>query len=539
MSRAPISLSRKSLVEPWPSGYRLPAFDIPAMVHATTQSPSWLHIGAGNIFRIFLAGLQQELLDAGQSNKGIIVYEAYDEGIIPASFAPYDNLTLAVTLNPDGTTDKQVVASIADAFGSDLTRLKSLFVQPTLQVVSLTITEKGYTINSTAICSSPDQASTAMEQVAAGLYARFQSGAAPIAIVAMDNFAENGTKVANAVEAIARVWVSKNQAQPAFIEYVKAQAYPWTMIDKITPQPSKAIADILEKEGYASTQITQTIKNTTVASFVNAEGPQYLIIEDNFPNGRPPLELALGKGVFFTDKDTVRKADQMKVCACLNPLHTILGVCGTLLGYPTISACMQDKRLVNFIKNAAAEAMPTVANPGIINPEDFLEEVITMRFPNPFIPDTPARINTDASQKIPVRFGETLKARGEKGLDIAGLEAIPRFVALWLRYRMGKDDAGKPMKLSPDPRITETVLPLVELELGDEAKSWLPVMPDDGDPQNVLLRMVSLRPILSDPAIFGVDLYAVGLAEKIEELFFELAASPGAVNHNLSAWYGE
>ena len=519
MDTKSFALSRKSLHNPLPCGYQTPAFDIPAMIETTIQSPTWLHIGAGNIFRVFLAGLQQELLDAGHTDKGIIVYESYDEDIIPTAFAPYDNLTLAITLNADGTTNKKIIASIADALGPGRSHLNRLIARRSLQLISLTITEKGYIVNPSNICPLPGQAITAMEQIAAGLYARFQAGAPPLAIVAMDNFAENGTKVENAIEAIAREWYLRSSVPNSFVEYVKAQSYPWTMIDKITPQPSKAVAEILEKEGYISTQITQTAKNTTVASFVNAEGPQYLIIEDNFPNGRPPLELAAGKGVYFTDRETVRKADQMKVCACLNPLHTILGVCGTLLGYPTIAACMQDKRLVAFIKQSAEEAMPTVANPGIISPQEFLHEVITQRFPNHFIPDTPARINTDASQKIPVRFGETLKARMAAGLDTIAIEAIPRFIALWLRYRMGKDDAGNPMVLSPDPGIPQAVLPLADLELGDANK-------------------VDLHPILSDQTIFGVDLYTVGIADKIKVIFKKLINKPGDVSRMLTYWYG-
>jgi len=516
MKKTTIALTHESLLRPgdWPKGYKLPNFDIPAMAQHTKEAPTWLHIGAGNIFRIFVAGLQQDLLEAGHTDKGIIVYESYDEGIIPASFTPYDNLTLAVTLNNDGSVAKRVIASIADAFGPDLQRLIQVIAQPSLQLISLTITEKGYAVSQENICPSPAKAATAMEQVAAGLYARFQAKAPPLALVTMDNFAENGTVVARAVEAIAKAWSANNQAPAAFIEYVKSQSYPWTMIDKITPGPSKAVAEILEKESYTSTEITQTAKNTTVASFVNAEGPGYLVIEDSFPNGRPPLEKSAHKGIFLTDRGTVRKADSMKVCACLNPLHTILGVCGTLLGYPTIAACMEDTRLVALIRHAASEAMPTVSDPVIINPQAFLEEVITNRFPNPFIPDTPARINMDVSQKIPVRFGETLKTRKSAGLDITGLEAIPQFIALWLRYQMGKDDNGALMALSPDPRLPEAVLPLAKLELGQGNKA-------------------DLGPILSDTTIFGVDLYAVGLGDKIAKYFAQLSKKPGAVGHFL------
>jgi fructuronate reductase len=70
---------------------------------------------------------------------------------------------------------------------------------------------------------------------------------------------------------------------------------------------------------------------------------------------------------------------------------------------------MQDAGLVKLIRTAAAEALTVVAHPQIIDPQKFLEEVLTQRFPNPFIPDAPARIATDTSQKIPVRFGQTLQ----------------------------------------------------------------------------------------------------------------------------------
>ena len=515
-----ITLNKQSLRHPadWPASYTLPTFDTEAMIENTNDYPTWLHIGAGNIFRIFLAGLQQDLLEAGHTNTGIVVYESYDEGIIPASFTPYDNLTLAVSLGADGGIQKRVIASVADAFHSDPVRLRDIIARSSLQMISFTITEKGYATQN--ICQSPGEAKTVMEQVTAGLLLRYHVDPKPLALVAMDNFAENGTRIANAVTAIAETWLGNHHATPGFIEYLKSLSYPWTMIDKITPSPSKKVAEMLEAEGFTSTGITQTAKHTTVAPFVNAESPQYLVIEDAFPNGRPPFEKTVGQGVYLTDRETVRKADQMKVCACLNPLHTILGVSGTLLGYPTIAACMQDKRLVALLNHAAEEAMPVVANPGIINPQDFLQEVITVRFPNPFIPDTPARINMDASQKIPVRFGVTLSSRAAAGLDIAGLDAIPRFVALWLRYRMGIDDTGMPMALSPDPKLPAAVLPLAELKLGECTSA------------------VDLRPILSDAATFGVDLYAAGLAGKIEEIFAELAAKPGAVSDLLTKLYG-
>ena len=66
-----------------------------------------------------------------------------------------------------------------------------------------------------------------------------------------------------------------------------------------------------------------TERGTYIAPFVNGEEAQYLVIEDRFPNGRPPLEEA---GVYLTDRETVEKSERMKVTACLNPLHTSMSL---------------------------------------------------------------------------------------------------------------------------------------------------------------------------------------------------------------------
>jgi fructuronate reductase len=385
-------------------------------------------------------------------------------------------------------------------------------------MISLTITEKGYAVTSDQIGPKWEDAETALECLTAALFARFEAGAPPVAVVAMDNFAANGDVLKRALTTIAEVWHGSGSVPEAFVSYVSSLAYPWTMIDKITPHPSEGVAEILSGEGFPHTQITKTKKGTFTAPFVNAEASQYLVMEDDFPNGRPPFETLGAKGVYLTDRETVRKVDHMKVCACLNPLHTVLGINGMLLGYPTIASCMRDEGLVALVRRAAAEALPAVAHPGIIDPQAFLEEVLTVRFPNPFIPDTPARIVTDCSQKIPVRFGHTLRALHER-LRLQGntapllfLEAIPLTIALWLRYRMGWDDAGKPLTLAPDPLVPEEIAALEGRALGTT---------------------VDLRPILSNEKQFGVNLYEGGLGEKIEGMFAKLTEGPGMVAYVL------
>lgn len=135
-----------------------------------------------------------------------------------------------------------------------------------------------------------------------------------------------------------------------------------------------------------------TSKRTYIAPFVNAEKPQYLVVEDRFPNGRPPLEQA---GVYMTDRETVNKTERMKVTTCLNPLHTALAVYGCMLGYTLICDEMKDATLVKLVKRLGyVEGLPVVVDPGILSPKAFIDEVVEQRLPNPFMPDSPQRIAT-------------------------------------------------------------------------------------------------------------------------------------------------
>ncbi len=264
-----------------------------------------------------------------------------------------------------------------------------------------------------------------------------------------------------------------------------------------------------------------TGKGTFIAPFVNAERPQYLVVEDRFPNGRPPLEKA---GVYMTDRDTVNKTEKMKVTTCLNPLHTALAVYGCLLGYESIAAEMKDPQLKALVEKIGyGEGIPVVVDPKILSPMDFIHEVIDQRLPNPFIPDVPQRIATDTSQKVPIRFGETIKSYAARpDLDVTGLTYIPLAIAGWLRYLLAVDDEGKPMECSSDPMLDTLQAQLSGVKLGD---------PDSASDE-------ALSPILSNTALFAENLCRAGLAGKIGGMLREMLAGPGAVRATLEKYLG-
>ena len=521
------------------AGIALPSYDAEAVAEKTKKAPIWVHMGIGNIFRIFIGGIADQLLEKGLMDRGITCVEVFDYDMVDKIYDPYDNLVLSVTLHGDGTTDKKVLGSLSEAVkalpseSAQWERTKEIFRDPGLQMVSLTITEKGYALKradgtyfdfvKADIENGPEKAASAMAVVAAMLLERYQNGKAPLALVSMDNCSKNGQNFRNAVLEMAEEWKKRGFVDGDFLAYIKDESqvsFPWTMIDKITPRPSEKIADELEKAGVERMQPVITSKSTYIAPFVNAEGPQYLVIEDSFPNGRPAMEKTEGAGVYLTDRDTVNKSERMKVTVCLNPIHTALGPYGCVLGYELFSDEMKDPQMLELAHRVGyVEGMEVVPDPGILSPKKFLDELIDERFPNPYLGDTTQRLCVDVSQGIGIRFGETIKSYMEKYGDAKRLTAIPVAIAGWLRYLLAVDDEGNRFELAPDPMVPEMQEQMAGIVVGDASSL-----------------KGQLKGILSNENIFAVDLYQAGVGEKIEEIFREEIEGPGAVRKTLKKY---
>lgn len=520
------------------AGYHLPQFNHEMMVTRTKENPHWLHFGAGNIFRAFQANVAQNLLNDGTLDRGIIAVGGAEA--MEQLFHPHDNYTVLVTLKADGTLSKTVVGSLAETLTmdagheDDLLRLREIFTKDSLQMVSFTITEKGYSLTDSNgdytekvlsdLENGPSNPLSYMGRIASFLYCRYLSGQKPIAMVSMDNCSHNGDILRDAILTFAKKWVTDAKTDAGFLDYLtnpEKVSFPWSMLDKITPRPDSQVEALLKEDHIEHLEPIVTKRNTFIAPFVNAEECQYLVIEDWFPNGRPALE---NGGVLFTDRATVDKVEKMKVCTCLNPLHTVLAIFGCLLGFHRICDEMKDPTLKKLVETIGyKEGLPVVTDPGILHPEDFIKDVLTVRLPNPFMPDTPQRIATDTSQKIAIRFGETMKAyAASKERDMAELKLIPLVLAGWMRYLVGMDDNGAPMECSSDP-----ILPLIE-------------------PKRALLSFGNVEkmdevfaPLFESDTYFGMNLSEIGMDTLVKHYFAEMMTGPGAVRSTLEKYVGK
>lgn len=512
------------------AGILLPGYDVAAVSKKAKQAPRWAHFGIGNIFRIFIGGIADGLLEAGVLDRGLTCIETFDYDVVDKIYTPYDNLGLSVILHADGTRTYKVLGSMAEAVKAQSSdpahwaRLKEVFRSKELQLISFTITEKGYALAGSDgiyfpfiqsdIDNGPEKATSAMAVLTAMLYVRYQDSRTPIALVSMDNCSHNGDLLRHSVLTMAREWQKKGYVTEDFLAWLGDEtqvSFPWTMIDKITPRPSDAIAADLEALGVENMAPVITSKRTYIAPFINAEQPQYLVIEDRFPNGRPELEK--GFGVYLADRATVNLSERMKVTACLNPVHSATGPVGVVLGEELYAKMLNTNPDMMKMARMVAydEGLPMVEDPKILSPKAFTDELFTDRFPNEYLGDTNLRLATDTSQGVGVRFGETIKAYMKKYGSAERLTAIPLGIAGWLRYMLGVDDMGNTYELAPDPMVPEIQAALSSVVFGN--------------PESLTDQ---LHPILSNEKVFFIDLYKAGLGEKIEGMFREMINGKGS-----------
>ncbi|QEA37559.1 mannitol dehydrogenase family protein [Leuconostoc citreum] len=514
------------------AGVKVPSYDHETVVTRGLQNPRWIHFGGGNLFRAFHAAIANDLIEQGELDSGLIVVDTFSKEVVENVYHRNNNQVLRVVTKSDGSLDKQVFGSISDAvFDSAEAQnpeLVQAFENRSLQIVTFSITEKGYALTDSQgelistvqsdLANGPENPVNNIARLVSLLWRRFNNGAYPLALLSTDNFSQNGDRLKAVVLRVARAWLANGFVNQKFVDYLSDAnqvSFPLSMIDRITPNPSARVSKQLLADGISGMEMFKASYGAMLASFANTEETHYLVVEDAFPNGRPALEKA---GVIVTDRDTVNDVDEMKVTTSLNPLHTALALYGSILGNKSISEEMKNPDLVGLIKQIGyVEGLPVVKDPKVINPKKFIDEVVEKRLPNPYIPDTPQRIATDTSQKLAVRYGVTIQHYLDSAtLDVTKLKFIPLTIAVWFRYLLAVDDDGETFEPSPDPQLSYLQEQLEGISLGF-----------NGDLAEIV------NPILMNKTLFGVDLVEAGLSEKIVTYLQEMLAGKGAVAKTL------
>lgn len=301
--------------------------------------------------------------------------------------------------------------------------------RPSVKIVSLTVTEKGYCHDpATGELSEqhpdivhdlgcPHRPRSAPGFLVEALRERQARGLPPFTVLCCDNLPENGRTVAKVVTRLAQL---RNLALGRHVaEHV---AFPATMVDRIVP----ATTDADRARIAAATGLEDAWPVVT-------EAYNNWVVEDNFPQGRPAWDAN-----FVTD---IRPFELMKL-RLLNGAHSAMAYLGYLAGHETIASCMRDDALALFVAHLMdREVTPTLMVPPGADLDSY-KRALLRRFRNPGLRHRTWQIAMDGSQKLPQRLLGSIRDRLKAGEPF---DALALGVAAWMRYVTGTDESGRPI----------------------------------------------------------------------------------------------
>lgn len=390
------------------------------------------HIGVGGFHRAHQALYADRLLNNGRGQGWGIV----GIGLMPQDAAMRDaleqqHLLYTVTVkHADGTLEPRVVGSIVDYVFApdDPEAVLEVLTDPTIRIVSLTITEGGYhsdQMTGGLELDDPLRADlvtgaaprTAFGFIVEALARRRAAGSQPFTVMSCDNIQGNGTLARRVITEFARLrnaelgkWIGANVA------------FPNSMVDRITPVTTEADREMLSREFSLEDSWP-----------VVCEPYIQWVLEDDFPTGRPPFE-AVGVQVV----DDVLPYELMKL-RLLNAGHQALCYLGYLAGYRYAHEAARDPLFSQFLLGYMVhEAAPTLDPVPGIDLETYSRELIE-RFANPHVRDTLARLCADSSDRIPKFLLPVVNHHLARGGDVRRSALV---VAAWARYAEGIDEQG-------------------------------------------------------------------------------------------------
>ena len=391
-----------------------------------------VHFGVGGFHRAHQAVYIDRLLEKGLASQWGIC----GVGVMPADrkmadvLDAQDGLYTLLQENPDGSRDARVIGSIVDYryAPDDPEAVIELLAAPTTRIISLTITEGGYNIDTVAL-----NGVSVFGLVAEALTRRHDRGIASPTIVSCDNIEGNGEVARHAFTTYA------DRLQPGLAEWITANTrFPNSMVDRITPVTTPDVIATLESEFGVEDQWP-----------VAAEPFTSWVLEDSFSDGRPPLE---DVDVLLVDDVTPYESMKLRL---LNASHQALCYFAYLAGYRLVHDAAGDPLFAQFLREYMdSEATPTLKPvPGIDLPD--YKRTLIERFANPGVRDTIARLCAGSSDRIPKWLLPVIRANLATGEPIRLSAAT---VASWARYAEGVDEQGQPIEIVD--QLADSLVPL-------------------------------------------------------------------------------
>jgi mannitol 2-dehydrogenase len=395
MSAPPVRIRSENLEAIAARGIAIPTYN------RSVLPPRILHLGVGGFHRAHLALYAHELAEAG-SDWGIRGLGRLQGDLrMRDALAPQDYLYTLVARGSD-EPEPQVIGSIVDFVVAvdDPAAFAAQIADPGIEILSLTITESGYSLESR---------NATIEAIAEGLDARRAAGGEPVTILSCDNLPGNGTVARNAVLAVCE------ERNHGLATWVDAECtFPNSMVDRITPQTADSDRAWLEETW-----------GVVDAWPVVAEPFRQWVIEDRFAAGRPRFEDA---GALFTDDVHSWELYKLRM---LNATHSCMAYLSSLAGIVYVDEAMGVPPMRHFLEHLLHdEAIPTLTEiPGY--PREEYASSVLQRFMNTGVRDQIARLCIDGTAKFPTFLIPTI----ERQLELGGpVDRAALALAGWARY---------------------------------------------------------------------------------------------------------
>ncbi|MBJ7383895.1 MAG: mannitol dehydrogenase family protein [Mycolicibacterium sp.] len=394
-----------------------------------------VHFGVGGFHRAHQAMYVDRLLETGNANEWGIC----GVGVLPGDrkmadvMKAQDGLYTLLALRADGGREARVIGSIVDYLYApdDPEAVIELIAAPTTRIVSLTITEGGYSIDD----AGPD---SVFGLVTAALARRQERGLSSPTIVSCDNIEGNGDVAREAFTAYAE------REHPSLAGWMTEHTlFPNSMVDRITPATSPEVIETVESEFGVEDQWP-----------VAAEPFTSWVLEDHFSDGRPRFE---DVGVMLVDDVTPYELMKLRL---INAGHQALCYFAYLAGYRLVHDAAGDPLFAKFLQRYMdEEGTPALKPVPGIDLDDYKRTAIE-RFANPGVRDTIVRLCFGSSDRIPQWLLPVVRENLRTGGPVELSAAV---VASWARYAEGVDEQGEPIDVQD--QLAESLVPLAKSQL--------------------------------------------------------------------------
>jgi fructuronate reductase len=414
-----------------------------------------VHLGVGAFHRAHQVDfLEDAALASGDGSFGVCAFSERSPDAA-TRLAEQDGLYSLRTVSA-GSSCLRVLASVREVGFAPAGGVVERLADPAVQLVTLTVTEKGYRhdpatgrlrladaavlADARALASGHASAgppATVVGQLAHGLAARQRAGAGPLSILSCDNLPANGRLLAGLVADFLDLADDLAGVAAGLRSFVDEEvSFPSSMVDRIVPAATAA-----------DRELAQAALGVVDEAAVVAEPFRQWVLEDRFA-GRRPVGLEAAGALLVTE---VAPYEALKL-RVLNGSHSALAYLGALMGCDLIAEALAEPALEAFVRALVdREVGPTLTLPGDTSLAGYRDAVLE-RFANPLLAHRCLQVASDGSQKLPQRILQTVRENLAAGAEPHRALLV---VAAWVRAVChGRDERGRAVEIS-DPLATE------------------------------------------------------------------------------------